>query len=109
MNHHEFSIFLDGLFILSDIDGFSDSNPHENENAKLIKVVTHINDEELEGQHTPNSEFATGGIVTKFNAAKFLMNKNKMMYMSSGFDLKNAYDFLLNGNHLSGTVFKREG
>ncbi len=99
----------DMLVILSDIDGFYDSNPHENTNAKLLKVVSSINDEELEGQHTPNSEFATGGIVTKLKAAKFLLNKNKMMYMSSGFDLKNAYDFLLDGNHLSGTVFKNKG
>jgi len=107
--HATYYFDADMLVILSDIDGFYDSNPHENEHAKLLKVVSSINDEELEGQHTPNSEFATGGIVTKLKAAKFLLNKNKMMYMSSGFDLKNAYDFLLDGNHLSGTVFKNKG
>jgi len=106
--HATYFFDADMLVILSDIDGFYDSNPHENDNAKLLKVVSFINDEEVEGKHTPNSEFATGGIVTKLKAAKFLLNKDKMMYMSSGFDLKNAYDFLLYDNHLSGTIFKKE-
>lgn len=95
----------DLLAILSDVDGYYDSNPHENENAKLLKVVNNISDEQLEMHHTPNSEFATGGIVTKLKAANFLMQRGKQMYLSSGFDLTNAYDYLLKGNHSSGTIF----
>lgn len=98
----------DMLAILSDIDGYYDSNPHENDNAKILKNVDLIDDEKLQMKHTPNSEFATGGIVTKLKAAKFLMDRNKKMYLSSGFDLTNAYDFLLNGNHKSGTVFAKK-
>jgi glutamate 5-kinase len=96
------------LAILSDIDGFYDSNPHENPNAKILKNVSLIDEEELQMKHTPNSEFATGGIVTKLKAANFLMERNKKMYLTSGFDLKNAYDYLLYDNHLSGTIFQKE-
>jgi len=106
--HATYFFDADMLVILSDIDGFYDNNPHEHKNAKLQKVVTSVQDDDLEVKHTPNSEFATGGIVTKLKAAKFLLEKNKMMYMSSGFDLKNAYDFLVDDNHLSGTIFRNE-
>ena len=105
--HAAYFFDADMLIILSDVDGFYDSNPHENANAKMKKVVNYLDAEELEMKHSPNSEFATGGIVTKLKAANFLMQRNKMMYLSSGFDLTNAYDFLINGNHKSGTLFKK--
>lgn len=95
----------DMLAILSDVDGLYDLNPHENNDAKMRKIVDYIADEELQMKYSPNSEFATGGIVTKLKAAKFLMQRGKKMYLSSGFDLTNAYDFLVNENHKSGTLF----
>lgn len=58
-------------------------------------------------KYSPNSEFATGGIVTKLKAANLLLKNDKMMYLSSGFDLTNAYDFLLKEDHKSGTLFKK--
>jgi len=106
--HAAYFFNADMLAILSDIDGFYDSNPHENKDAKILKFVNSIDDEELQMKHTPNSEFATGGIVTKLKAANFLMKRNKKMYLTSGFDLKNAYDYLLYGNHNSGTIFQKE-
>ncbi|SKB62989.1 glutamate 5-kinase [Malaciobacter marinus] len=104
--HVAYYFNADLLVILSDIDGYYDKNPREYEDAKMQKIVTNIEESELQMVHTPNSEFATGGIVTKLKAANFLMNRNIPMYMSSGFDLTNAYDFLLNDNHISGTLFK---
>jgi glutamate 5-kinase len=105
--HAAYFFDADMLAILSDIDGFYDSNPHENPDAKILKNVNFINEEELQMKHTPNSEFATGGIVTKLKAANFLMSRNKKMYLTSGFDLKNAYDYLLYDNHNSGTIFQK--
>ncbi|GGD42614.1 glutamate 5-kinase [Malaciobacter pacificus] len=96
----------DMLAILTDIDGYYNKNPREHEDAELLSVVTHIEPEELEMKHTANSEFATGGIVTKLKAADFLMKKGIPMYLSSGFDLTNAYDFLCDENHNNGTLFK---
>lgn len=97
----------DMLVILSDVDGYYDSNPHENPNAKMKHLVNSIGEEDLEMKHNPNSEFATGGIVTKLKAANFLLERNKKMYLSSGFDLKDAYEFLVDENHNSGTLFKK--
>ena len=67
----------DLLTILTDIDGYYDTNPHIDKNAKLQKQVTTISQDELNAVDTANSEFATGGIVTKLKAADFLLNKNK--------------------------------
>ena len=97
----------DMLAILTDIDGYYDKNPREFSDAKLQKIVNEISQDELEKVPSANSKFATGGIVTKLKAADFLMQKNIPMYLSSGFDLKNAYDFLVENNHNSGTIFKK--
>lgn len=97
----------DMLVILTDIDGYYDKNPREFVEAKLQKVVNEIKDDELDKKPSANSKFATGGIVTKLKAADFLMQKNIPMYLTSGFDLTNAYDFLVEGNHKSGTIFKK--
>ncbi len=98
----------DLLTILTDIDGFYDDNPHINKNAKLQKNISSIEPCLLEAKHSANSEFATGGIVTKLKAADFLIKNKKQMFLSSGFDLSNVKEFLLNDNHISGTLFKEE-
>ena len=63
-------ISADALIILTDIDGLYDANPNEDENAKLIPVVTDINADlfEIAGGH--GSRFSTGGMVTKLHAAQ---------------------------------------
>ncbi len=95
----------DLLVILTDIDGYYDDNPHENENAKLCKYIHTISDDMLNDSHTPNSEFATGGIVTKLKAAKFLLDHNSQMFLSSGFNLDNISQYLLDNVHNGGTLF----
>ena len=97
----------DMLVILTDIDGYYDKNPREFSDAKIQKIINEISQDELEKKPSANSKFATGGIVTKLKAADFLMQKNIPMYLTSGFDLTNAYDFLVENNHKSGTIFKK--
>jgi len=97
----------DILCILSDIDGYYDDDPRENEDANMVKVVHHIDREDLEVMHTPNGEFATGGIVTKLKAASFLLEHGKQMFLASGFDLSDVKSFLLDHTHKGGTLFKR--
>jgi glutamate 5-kinase len=94
----------DLLIMLSDIDAFYNDNPKKNKLAKPIKKVTEIKDEWLRAECDPNDKFATGGIVTKLKAAKFLMNKNIPMYLTNGNDLKSVKEFL-KGNHTKGTLF----
>ncbi|NOR58491.1 MAG: glutamate 5-kinase [Sulfurimonas sp.] len=95
----------DMLVILSDIDGYCDSNPKENPKAKIRKIVTEIKEEELEQSYTPNSQFATGGIVSKLKAAKYIMNNNREMFLCNGYDLSSAREFLMDGIHNKGTLF----
>jgi len=94
------------LVILSDIDAFYDKDPHRYSDAKRREVVTSISKEELEAKHTPNSEFATGGIVTKLQSAHFLMERDKEMFLASGFDLSDVKSFLIDGIHKGGTLFR---
>jgi glutamate 5-kinase len=94
------------LVILTDIDGFYDKNPHENSDATMYKNITTIKQEWLEQQHSANNEFATGGIVTKLKAAQFLLKHKNQMFLTSGFDLGSAQEYLLNNNHTKGTLFK---
>ena len=97
----------DMLVILTDIDGYYDKYPREFSDAKIQKIINEISQDELDKKPSANSKFATGGIVTKLKAADFLMQKNIPMYLTSGFDLTNAYDFLVENNHKSGTIFKK--
>jgi len=94
------------LVILSDIDAFYDKDPNMYDDAKIRAIVTHISKEELEAEHTPTNEFATGGIVTKLQAAYFLMNHKRKMFLASGFDLDDVKSFLLQEKHKGGTLFK---
>jgi len=94
------------LVILSDIDAFYNKDPNRYEDAKRRAVVTTITKEELEAEHTPNNEFATGGIVTKLQSADFLMKHDREMFLASGFDLSDVKVFLVDGEHVGGTLFK---
>ncbi|MCV6608088.1 MAG: glutamate 5-kinase [Campylobacterales bacterium] len=95
----------DLLIILSDIDGYYDKNPREFSDAKILKVVSEIPKEELEQENTPNFEFATGGIVTKLKAADFLMKNGKKMFLTTGFELSHAKDFIDGQENYKGTLF----
>jgi len=100
--------YFDGdmLVILSDIDGLYDSNPKENKNAKLLKIVEKIDPKLMDTPTNPNDKFATGGIVTKLKSAEFLMNKGLDMFLASGFELDDIKSFLIKGIHKKGTLFK---
>lgn len=106
--HITYHTDADLLVILSDIDGYYDSNPKDNPKAKIRKIVTELKQKELEQEHTPNSQFATGGIVTKLKAAEHVMSKGKEMFLCSGFDLSTAREFLIDGIHNKGTLFSKK-
>ncbi len=93
------------LVILSDIDSYYDKDPNRYEDAKPLKVVSEIPKADLEAECTPNASFATGGIVTKLKAADFLLKRGRRVFLASGFDLKDVYSFLIEGDHKGGTLF----
>jgi glutamate 5-kinase len=96
------------LIILSDIDAFYDKDPNKYDDAKRRAIVSSISKDELEAEHTPNNEFATGGIVTKLQSADYLMKHNKEMFLASGFDLTDVKSWLIDDEHMGGTLFKRD-
>ncbi len=95
------------LVILSDIDALYTKDPRKHSDAKIRKEVNYITEEELQDIPSPNSEFATGGIVTKLKAGKYLLERDKKMFLATGFGLNDIRSFLLDGVHKGGTLFKR--
>lgn len=94
------------LVILSDIDAFYDKDPNKHTDAKRRAVVNVLEEDELNAEHTPNNQFATGGIVTKLQSADFLMKQGREMFLASGFCLSDVKAFLIDGEHKGGTLFK---
>jgi len=103
---HHFDAQL--LVILSDIDAFYDKDPNRYDDAKRRDIVNSISEEELTAEYTPNNEFATGGIVTKLQSADFLMKHGREMFLASGFDLSDVKAYLVDGEHVGGTLFRRD-
>ncbi len=95
------------LVILSDIDAYYDKDPNSHSDAIPRKVVSQISEAELNASYTPNHAFATGGIVTKLQAADFLMRHGRAMFLASGFDLDDVTAFLLEDRHEGGTLFRQ--
>lgn len=93
------------LVILSDIDGYYDSNPKANPNAKLRPIVHELSKEELDAPPTPNNFYATGGIVTKLKAGQFIIENNRRMLLTNGYKLDAVRDYLLHDNRRIGTMF----
>ncbi len=99
------NIDADMLIILSDIDAYYDCDPHKNSDAKVRKVVSWVDENELAQEVTPHNEFATGGIVTKLKAASYMLKCNREMFLASGFNLEDVRSFLIDDKHLGGTLF----
>lgn len=93
----------DMLVILSDIDGFYDSNPKLDPNAKLIPVVNEINDDIRQLAGGAVSGLGTGGMITKLNAAEMTMAEGIDTVLLNGRNPKILYD-LFDGKQV-GTIF----
>ena len=94
----------DALIILSDIDGLYDANPNENEDAKLIPVVTEIDEELYKIAGGKGSSLGTGGMVTKLHAAEITMAAGIDTIVMNGENPTEIYK-ALDGKQV-GTFFK---
>lgn len=74
----------DLLILLSDIKGIYDKNPATNSDAKLIELVTNPYELEEGIDISEKSSFGTGGIATKIEAAKILMNFGTSLIVARG-------------------------
>lgn len=85
----------DLLVLMSDIDGLYDSDPHSNQNAKLIHRVENISDEINDMAGGVGSNRGTGGMVTKLSAAKLATEAGKDMVITNGSRPEDLYDIVL--------------
>jgi len=74
----------DLLIILSDIDGFYDSDPRKDINSKLVPVIEEITEEVEMSAGGAGSSRGTGGMATKVQAARVTMNSGIDMVIING-------------------------
>tara|TARA_Y100001968_G_scaffold333712_1_gene398601 strand:- start:805 stop:1899 length:1095 start_codon:yes stop_codon:yes gene_type:complete len=98
------AIKADKLILLTDVDKLYSSDPRKYSNAKPIEEVH--NQEELSSikrLSSNKSNWGTGGIITKLDAAKIATCSGIMVQLADGRNTQNLYD-LLNGSKC-GTIF----
>ena len=93
----------DALILFSDIDGVYDKNPKEHADAKLIELVTDIEELKATISMDSKSDFGTGGMVTKIEAAQKVLDYGIAMILANG-GIDQVLDKLVNAE-AKGTVF----
>ncbi len=93
----------DLLIILSDIDGFYDSDPNTNPESKKISYITEITDEIESSATGAGTKRGTGGMATKILAAKITSDAGVDLVIANGQDPAILRD-ILNGEDI-GTIF----
>ncbi len=95
----------DLLILLTDIDGLYTDDPFQNENAKLIDVVTNEVKQEVckMAKKSSDSDVGTGGMYTKVLAANIINPLGIDMMIASGKD-PNILNKMINGEK-HGTLF----
>ncbi|MBR5091410.1 MAG: glutamate 5-kinase [Ruminiclostridium sp.] len=80
----------DLLVILTDVDGLYDRNPSDPE-AKHIPLVTKLTDEMISSARAKGSELASGGMITKLEAASIAGEKGIPTVIINGDDPERLY------------------
>lgn len=91
------------LVILSDIDGFYDSDPRLHPGAKLIERIESIDEGVLSLAGGAGSRRGTGGMRTKILAARLAMAQGIDTIITNGKNPAALYDIIRGGN--VGTLF----
>lgn len=95
----------EALILLSDIDGLYTANPLTDKSARLIDEVTEIDSEIERIAGGAGTKLATGGMITKIQAAKFATANGVTMLIINGKEVGNLRR-ALNGEVI-GTIFPR--
>ena len=77
-------INADTLIMLSDIDGLYSKNPNQFKDSAYIEKVTEINDSIKKIATKSISDYGSGGMITKIEAAKICMAAGCNMLIGSG-------------------------
>lgn len=93
----------DLLVILSDVDGFYDSNPKTNPDAKLIHTIKKIDSKVEQSCSDTCSDKSRGGMKTKIEAARIAVNSGGAAIIAQGKD-PNVIQKIFAGEQV-GTLF----
>lgn len=94
----------DLLILLSDIDGLYSDDPRNNEGAKFISYVNHIDDKLEQMAKGADTVYGTGGMATKIAAARIANDAGVDMIIANGDDVRNI-NRILRGEEI-GTLFQ---
>ena len=98
-------ISADLLILLSDIDGLYSGNPRKDRNAHHVPEITAINDDVMAMAGTANASYASGGMVTKLEAARIAMNAGCGMIICDGRGARPVTGLINGDQH---TLFRAE-
>ncbi len=87
----------DLLINMSDTDGFYDSDPRTNPNAKMLKVIEKVDQSLYDYADGAGSERGTGGMTSKLHAAEIACGSGIPMLIVSGEKPEILYDLINNG------------
>ncbi|MBE6827466.1 MAG: glutamate 5-kinase [Ruminococcaceae bacterium] len=86
------SVDADLLIVISDIDGLYTSDPRNDPDAKLIREVDSLDSNKYALAGGSGTKFGTGGMLTKFEAAKICAGFGCEMIIVNGKNPNNIYD-----------------
>lgn len=84
----------DLLILMSDIDGLYTADPNKNPDAKFIECVPEIDDSLYEIAGGAGSDFGTGGMITKIDAARIATDAGCDMIIANGRDFRVIHDIV---------------
>ena len=87
----------DLLINMSDTDGFYDSDPRTNPNAKMLKRIPRVDESLYACADGAGSARGTGGMTSKLHAAEIACGSGIPMLIVSGEDFSILYDMLNDG------------
>ncbi len=93
----------DVLIILTDTEGLYDSDPHEHEEARLMRIIKEITPEVVEMAGGSAGALGTGGMATKVKAAQIATKAGIDVIVACGERPEILYDIL--EGHPAGTRF----
>lgn len=98
-------ISADLLVLLSDIDGLYTADPRKAANATHVPRVDSLNDEVMAMAGQANAAYASGGMITKLEAARIAMNAGCGMVICDGRGTRPLSAVIKGGRH---TLFRAE-
>jgi glutamate 5-kinase len=99
-------VMADGLVLLSDVDGFYTADPGKDPDAEHIPAVSNISEEMFAMAGESHSDFGSGGMATKLQAARIATHAGCSTIVASGV-IERPLNVLASGGKC--TIFSPEG